>query len=133
MDWKQEKENLIERGDANYWKPTTGQHQVNFLSDGEEHTFEWEGEKIPKILFKVETATGPYFWDITRGKTQNSLFGQLVLVANERGNLKGNSVNLVVKGSGKEVSYTILEALPLMKEVERKIEQKQELVKDDKE
>ena len=54
-------------------------------------------------------------WDVIKGITKTSLFGQLALVFADKGSM-GAEINLVVKGQGKETQYTVLEALTLMTE-----------------
>ena len=114
MNWKNEVENLKSKG--SYWKPTPGQHEVVFLSDGEEHVAEFEGKTLNKVKFEVEIQEGRFLWDITRGMTKSSLFGQLALVFKDRGVVVGEKINLIVKGEKKDTSYTVIEALTLMTE-----------------
>jgi len=116
MNWNTESNNLVSRGTSNYWKPESGQHKVKFLDEGQEHIFEWEGEKIPKVLFKVRVNDKEIYWDVTKGKTPNSLYGQIVLIGSKLKTLQFQEIHLVVKGQGKDTDYTILEALPLIQE-----------------
>ena len=58
---------------------------------------------------------------MTEGVTSDSLFGQLVLIASSKGKLEGSEINLIVKGTGKQKRYTILEALPLMEVAETNV------------
>jgi len=114
MDWNKEKEQLFTAEDRVWWKSTPGKHTIKFLNDGEEFSIEWEGEVIPKVRFKVEVNGNVFDWSVTKGKTQNSLYGQIALVGAARGVLHETSVTLIVKGTGKETSYIVEEALPLM-------------------
>jgi len=118
MNWQSKVDNLLEAGETSFWKPEAGQHTVEFLDEGNEHIFEWDGKEIPKVLFKVKVGDKNLNWDITEGKTANSLFGQIALIGATMNGIKGSTITLVVKGQGKEVTYTVLEALPLMKKVE---------------
>jgi hypothetical protein len=115
-DYQKEKIALKSR---NYWKPTTGIHKVKILTEPESFEYVWEEEgKEPKTIkkegMKVEVKGKEYDWAVIKGITHNSLWGQLVLIAAAKGKLEGEEITLIVKGSGKEVSYTIEEALPLM-------------------
>lgn len=130
MDWKQEKINLRPTSfERNWWDMILpGKYKVKFLDEGEpyEYTLETkEGQKtIQKVRFGVEIKrfTGEGFhevgkkdWGVTKGLTENSLYGQIVLVANAgSGLLAGKEVTLIVLGSGKEIRYTVEEALPYM-------------------
>jgi hypothetical protein len=121
MDWNKEKKSLIEGAERNWLKLTPGRHEILFLSDGEEYTIEWEGETVNKVRFKVKVNDVLYDWGITKGVTQNSLYGQLVLVAASGNGLDGRKVHLIVRGSGKETVYTVEESIPLMKVKEEKV------------
>ena len=114
MDWNKIADGLSTGGDRNWLKPGIGQHIVKFLSEGEEYTYEWEGDTIEKVRFEVEVNNEKFDWGVTKGKTANSLFGQIALVAKNRPQLTDSTVTLVVKGSGKETAYTIVEALAYM-------------------
>jgi len=114
MDWNKIADGLSTGSDRNWLKPGIGQHIVKFLSEGEEYTYEWEGDTIEKVRFEVEVNGEKFDWGVTKGKTANSLFGQIALVGKNRPQLTDSTVNLVVKGSGKETTYTITEALTYM-------------------
>ena len=118
MDWQKEVSMLKSPRDKNFWKPVAGQYKVHFLTDGEEGEFEWEGKTIRKVYFEVLVDGEKKDWSVTKGETQKSLYGQLVLIAASLGKLKGQTISLVVKGMGKETSYAILEALSLMVKTE---------------
>ena len=76
-------DSLSTGGDRNWLKPGIGQHIVKFLSEGEEYTYEWEGDTIEKVRFEVEVNNEKFDWGVTKGKTANSLFGQIALVAKD--------------------------------------------------
>lgn len=119
MDWETEAKKLRQTGERNWFKPKTGQQKVKFLSNGEEYEYEYEDDKgikklIQKVRFDIMTNEVKMDWGIPKGMTENSLYGQLVLIGKNKGTLIDQEITLVVKGSGKEVSYTVLEALPLM-------------------
>ena len=117
MDWNNV--SLEEAKDRNWFKPVIGQQVVKFLSEGEEYTTEWEDKTIEKVGLNVEVNGVQHTWGVTKGKTQMSLFGQLALVAKNRPQLTGSVITLVVKGSGKETEYTIVEALAYMTKEEK--------------
>jgi len=116
IDWAVEAEVLKDKGDSQWWKSTPGQHQITFLSEGLPKTAEFEGKTLNKVQFEIEVDKKRYLWDVTKGQTKSSLFGQIALIAADLGNagLIGTVISLVVKGNGKETSYTVLEALSLM-------------------
>ena len=109
--WSKRKEELQ---DKVFWKPEEGQHQITFLTEGDPHTAVWEGKQFDKVMFEVEVKGNKFLWDVNKGITLNSLFGQLVLFANSKGGkISGETINLFVKGSGKETKYIVQEALKL--------------------
>jgi len=122
MDYKQEKESLKQTNNLDWWKPTAGKYTVKILSEPEEYDVEWEGKAIPKVRVEVEVNGNKYSWGITRGLTENSLFGQLVLVGDNKGKLKDETITLLVKGSKKDTEYTVEEALPLMTKKEETVQ-----------
>lgn len=120
-DWKKEKEALITPQERNWWNPEAGQHEVVFLTDGEEYETQYEDKPLTKVVFDVEINKERFSWSMGKGRTQNSLYGQLALIGAEKGTLIGEKVSLLVKGKEKR-DYTVIEALPLMKPKEEKVE-----------
>jgi len=114
IDWNKEKENLRVGTYRNWWKPTPGQHKISFLTDGEKYTTFFDEREVHKVRFDVHIDGEDYSWGVVLGETQNSLYGQLVLIADSWGGLQDKAINLIVKGVGKETSYAVIEALPLM-------------------
>ena len=118
-DWNQEAEAI---GSSDFWKPDTGQYKVKFLDNGT--PTEYEGK--PQMEFKVEVNGEGKLWTITKAKTVNSLWGQLVLVARYHGTLENKEITLFVKfdQANNKREYTIQEALPLIDEWNKQQEQK---------
>ncbi len=117
IDWMKEANALKERGEG-FWKPKPGQHTIVFLSDGLFKESEFEGKMIPKVQFEISIDKATYLWDVTRGQTRGSLYGQIALIAKAHGGkVSGEKITLIVKGTKKETQYTVLEALSLMQEV----------------
>ena len=115
MDWNKEVENMS-KGGSDFLKLSAGQHKVKFLDEGEDKELQWEDKTILKRNFRVSFNGEEHTWSVTKGTTLNSLYGQISLVARQKGGLIGAEVTVIVKGSGKETSYTILEALQLQQE-----------------
>jgi len=117
MDWNKEVTALKQANELEqreWFKPKPGKHKITILSNGEEYTTTWEDKEIKKVRFDIENEGKKYSWGVSKGMTENSLYGQIALIGKASGNLEGKDITLVVKGTGKEVSYTVLEALPLM-------------------
>lgn len=122
IDWNKEANELKQREERNWWKPSPGQYTVNFLSNGEKYITQWEDKTIAKVHFIIEVnelkgdqvVRNQYDWGVTQGETPNSLFGQIALIGkNANGQLMGGNITLIIKGEGKERNYTVLEAIPL--------------------
>ncbi|MBC8147327.1 MAG: hypothetical protein H8E98_05025 [Bacteroidetes bacterium] len=114
INWNEEHKKL-ESG--NWWKPTQGKHNIVFLNEGKDFENEFEGKILQKRRFEVEVGAKPFLWDVTKGSTLNSLYGQIVTIAKNNGKITGEKITLLVKGEGKNTSYTILEALDLNQEI----------------
>ena len=111
--WEKELKQLEQGKKVEYFKPKEGSTKILFVDEGKERTFEWEGDTISKIDFAIEVDKKPMVWSVTRGKTQNSLYGQLVQVAVARGTLIGQTINLLVRGVKMARTYLVMEAMNL--------------------
>lgn len=121
IDWKSKAKELGKGGD--YWKPKReGRYKITFLDNGEEYTFEWEGEKRNKVRFKVDVSDGQKaemcLLSVTQSYRSTSFFGQLARVAAQNKGLEGSTLNITVIGMGKERKYVVDEALNLDNSVE---------------
>jgi hypothetical protein len=116
MEWNNEVEGMS-RG-ADFLKLEQGQTKVKFLDDGEDKDVVWQDKTIHKRFFKVMCNGAEATWSVTKGATLGSLYGQLALIGKAKGTLKDQEVTVLVKGTGKETNYTILESLELMKQEE---------------
>jgi hypothetical protein len=115
MDWNNEVKDLRDGEVSDYFKPSEGQHKIKILDDGVAHQFEWEGEVINKVNFKVEVNGKESVWSVPRGKTLSSLYGQLAQIGMDKGTLKGQTITLLVKGQNKQRQYIVMESLELTK------------------
>ena len=128
IDYKEELESLeeaqeLERKD--WLKLPEGVHKVTFLSDGYPYTVDWEDKSgnvktIEKVRYDVRFQGKDYSLGVTKGKTTASLHGQLVKVGAMKGSLIGETLDIVVKGQGKKVQYTVLQAIDQKDEAEKK-------------
>lgn len=122
MDWNKEKNGLQKAGEQNEWfKPQAGQYKVRFLTNGEEYETVWEDKTMQKVRFDIEIKNKKYSWGVTKGKTEISLYGQIALCGAAMEGLVDKEITLLVKGSGKDVDYTVIEALPLMSPKEESV------------
>ena len=116
VDWKAESKNIGEK--VEYWSPTPGRYTVNFLDDGEEYSFEWEGQTKHRVRFKVDVNDGKKsemaLLGVTKSRSDVSFFGQLVKYAAVNDGIKGATLHIIVQGKGKERRYTVEESLNLV-------------------
>jgi len=121
MDYKKEKESLQTGEQADWFKPTIGKHDIVFLSEGEPYTIVWEEKEIDKVKFLVEVKKKQYQWGVTKGKTETSLYGQIILVGANKEKLAGEKIILTVIGESKDRKYVVDEAIPLMTPKEERV------------
>lgn len=106
--------NLLANNRTEFLKLEAGQHKVTFLDEGMLQEKEFDGKKIFQQTFKVDHNGSVKLWSVTKGTTYNSLFGQIALIARNKGQITGQTITVLVKGVGKEKDYTVIEAIDLM-------------------
>lgn len=130
MDWNQEVKGLKQARERNWWKPTAGRYNIKFLTDGEEYQTDWPTKDkdgndtkktINKVRFEVEINGNKYDWGVTKGITENSLYGQIALVGMNRDSLVGSNIDLAIKGKGQDMNYIVMEAVSLMAAKEEEV------------
>jgi hypothetical protein len=96
---------------ADYWKPEPGKWKVKALSELEEATPYVEEGKDPKpqVKIKLSIEGKEKTWTIGQGVSPASTYGQLVKLAQEKGNtLLGAEFTIVVVSDGNKNKYTIV-------------------------
>ena len=119
MDWNKEYQGLKEG--MGWFKPKIGLNKIKILSDGEEYMSEYDDKDIKKVKFDIDVDGKKYIWGVVKGSTGVSLYGQLALIGNNLGTLKGQTLSVMVMGEGKDTRYMIQEAIPLMAPKEEKV------------
>jgi len=116
--WNNEKAKLQE--DKDFWQVPEGQHTIRFTTEADSsRTFEreYDGRIVYKQLFDIEVLEKEnwvsYLWSISKGKTKNSTYGQLVILGAAKQGLVGHEIKLIVVGTGKNRRITIPEALEI--------------------
>lgn len=97
-----------------WFKPSSGKYKIKFLEEPKPVTKEIKDKVVDQIETEIELNNQNTNWSITKGKGVRSLYGQLMLVAEDRGKLKDETINLIVKGSGQDIDYTVTEAIDLI-------------------
>ena len=105
---------------GNWFSPTAGTYKVTILSEPKDEDVmekQFGDRKVVQIRFKIKVKTDDkeeeFFWDVTRGKTIESLWGQLNVFAQycNSGKYSGKEFTLIVKGEGMNKDYTIYETI----------------------
>lgn len=118
MDYEKAMSELDQGSTA--WKPGLGIHTVTVLGEPEptEYKDDDTGKVTPQLKFMVEVNSQQLEWYVGKGKTSESLYGQLMVLGKANGKLTGEVFTLIVKtaGSGEGIrkSYTIPEAVKIM-------------------
>lgn len=111
--WEEEAEKISEASEWSWFKPEPGTTEVLFLDEGEDQTRSYEDETREVRVFTVEVDGEDLKWSVTKGRSESSLYGQLVKVARSEGGLTGVSVSLIRSGTGTDTQYTVQEAADL--------------------
>lgn len=122
MDYKKSVEEL-KNNRFDWFKPEIGEHKIEVLEEPEEITKTFDEEVKQQIRLKIKEGGRNFSWDINKGLTLSSIFGQFMVVGKNFGQLKGMKLTLLVTNDGKKNSYLIKEALDLMKAENVKEEQ----------
>lgn len=123
IDWHEESECI---SDDAYFKPQSGRYRIGILSDGKSTAYvnKDTDEVTEQVEFDVETkdldeegsSLQRQVWTVTKGKTEGSLYGQLVrLIKNNGFKPSGVVFELLVSGIGKNKRYQIPSAIKLFK------------------
>jgi len=126
MDYESETRTL--NANANVFKPEPGQYEIVIIGEPEKSEYvENEGtpdeRRYPQIKLNIQIKQIDYCWYVAKGKTFNSLYGQLMLIGKARGKLNGEKITLLVKKSDKDNKneYKIDEASSLIPSKEESI------------
>jgi hypothetical protein len=118
FNYGEEVKRLKINDEKDWFRPEAGQYDLIILEEPEKIKKTFNDEEKEQARLLIETNKKQYTWDIGVGETTNSVFGQLMLIAQDRGTLVGEKITLLVKRGKDKNDYTITEALPLMKKEE---------------
>jgi hypothetical protein len=116
-EWQNELNSLSKGTD--FLRLEAGEHKVMFLDEGKPCVVEYEGKEMEKVFFRVRYEGQEYTWSITKGSTINGLWGQICTCGAYGGGLTGKTLTILVKGSGRNKDYTVMEALSYQSEIEK--------------
>lgn len=121
MNYEKETKELNKASDT--WKPEIGIHSVMIIAEPEntEYVDEVKGTVTPQIKLKVIIGKEEKDWYVTRGKTTQSAFGQLMIIGNDKGSLANTELQLIVgesmgKDGKKKRTYTFPEAMKIQQD-----------------
>jgi len=118
MDYAEEHKTIMAYEPKEYFKATSGRHEVVFLAEPKPTTFD-DGDKIiDQVEVKVSVKKKIMIWTITKGQSFKSLYGQLIAIGGNRGKLNGEKITLLVSGENKDKTYVVLEALPIIEKLD---------------
>jgi hypothetical protein len=124
MDYNKEVTRLESSQFLDWFKAQAGQYSLTILEEPEEveRVFTKDGVTETKQLLSLKIRTHDnldYQWDIGKGVSFNSVYGQLMLLGKKFGKLKGVTFTLLVKRARDKNEYTIPEAIPLIAELQK--------------
>lgn len=112
IDVAQELEALKAQKDAMlaFWKPIEGQHLLKVLSEPTSHNAVFNGQQHAMVGLPVDVGGVKLLWTFRRSLgSRKSIWSQLLMIAEKhKGSLTGLSLRIVVLGSNKDKSYTII-------------------------
>lgn len=123
MDEKKNWNEILEgmSGSDEFLKLEAGNHNIRWLDDGvSREALDFHQKPCVKCDFMVEYKGTKFKWSVAENSNYKSLFGQITLLGRKYESLVGLTSEVVVAGEGKRKSYSILEALDLMKAEDEK-------------
>lgn len=126
MDYETEFENLNKGSET--WKPEAGIHKIEIVTEPEPTEYVGTDGKITEqivLSVKVEAETEPRRWFVSKGVTNESLYGQLISLGRYHSQLKGQVITVIVKESKQKDgslkrSYTVPEAVKAIEFLKKK-------------
>lgn len=111
LDWQSETENLSEGGNGGYWSPPTGKTDITFLEVIEEYRDQkkFDDEEKQYVTFRIEVDGDEYKWDMKKGSTPGSKFGQIARYAAAKDGLEGESVTWFRQGQDQQTNHVLMD------------------------
>lgn len=108
--WDEEVDNLSDSNDE-YFKPESGSNHIKFLDEGVVYEDEKKYDDDPRLYvkFTVEVDGEEQIWDIAKGTTAGSKFGQIARYAKLKGGLEGEEITWFKQGEGKETNHVLMD------------------------
>jgi len=110
MDYEKEFKKIESFEPKEYFKATSGLHEIVFLGEPTETSYNDNGKEVEQIEIPISVKEKVLYWTITKGQSFKSLYGQLVALGNAKGRLKEERITLLVSGEDKNKTYVVSEA-----------------------
>jgi len=110
--WDEEVDNLDSSGSQpDYFKPEKGKQEVHFLDEGSVYMDQkkFDDQERQYVKFQIEVDGEKLIWDMAKGTTPNSKFGQIARYANAVGGLEGESVTWFRQGSKQDTTHVLMD------------------------
>lgn len=110
--WDEEVDNLTQSGnDVEYFKPEKGRQKVTFLNDGTVYMDQkkFDDSERQYVKFRVEVDGSEMVWDMAKGTTPSSKFGQIARYAKSVGGLEGESVTWFRQGEKQDTTHVLMD------------------------
>lgn len=134
INWMEEDQVLDNPSEDKWFKPETGTYSLVILQEPTliEKQFPNDKELTQQIRLRIEVSevgdsvpeVKKQEWDIGKGISPASLWGQLKLLRRKYGTLVGHKLTLNVTNDGKKNTYSVVEAIPLIKDHNKKMKNK---------
>jgi len=114
LNWSEEAGKLKDNNDLeslDWFRPEEGKKTIKILQVCNEYTKIYEDKEITKVRIEIEVDGKKLNWGVAKREGKKSIWGQLVELGKLRGKLEGESLTLLIKGRGRNVSYTVPEVL----------------------
>jgi len=119
--WDKEVDNLSESGGGNqYFTPEEGKQEIKFLDDGTGYRDQkkFDDEVHDYVKFQVEVDGEEMIWDMKKGSTPGSKFGQIARYAKKKDGLEGETVTWFRQGEGQQTNHILMDLDDLDEETE---------------
>ena len=103
IDVEAEAKKISEHEAAVWWRPPPGTHTITILEEFEEKVDKNEttGETTEQIVTSIKVKEEKMMWSAGKGQSPQSLYGQLILLAQQNGGKwKNLTFDLIVKKVG---------------------------------
>lgn len=129
IKWGEEAENLSEGGEHDYWTSPTGESKITFLDDGTQYTDKKKFDETEQtyVKFQIEVDGEEYVWDMKKGSTPGSKFGQLARYAAKNNGLEGDTITWFRQGEGQQTNHVLMNLADNVEEEESEEESEEEV------